>query len=138
MDRIENIYEVTQRLCGMITPYGDSSVDEVRLQNLKDTIEVVDNLIKDIKEVAEFANRPEHSIAVMGKEAANFLAELNEQMETKPYTISTPYGNYSPTSEEVQKMYDYLRMYFHRSQTNGLIDIDTHERGEIKRMLRHP
>ena len=29
-------------------------------------------------------------------------------------------------------------MYFHRSQTNGLIEIDTHERGEIKKMLRHP
>jgi hypothetical protein len=35
-------------------------------------------------------------------------------------------------------MYDYLKMYFHRSQMNGLIDIDPHERGEIKKMLRLP
>ena len=47
-------------------------------------------------------------------------------------------GSYSPTVEEVQKMYNYLKMYFHRSQMNGLVDIATHERGEIKKMLRLP
>jgi len=45
-------------------------------------------------------------------------------------------GSYSPTSEEVQKMYDFLKMYFYRSQMNGLIDIDPDERDEIKKILR--
>ena len=35
-------------------------------------------------------------------------------------------GSYSPTLEEVQEMYNYLKMYFHRSQMNVLIDIDSH------------
>ena len=39
MKRIENIYEVTKRLCGMIEPQGESNIDEVRFQNLQDTIE---------------------------------------------------------------------------------------------------
>ena len=58
--------------------------------------------------------------------------------EVEKLTISTDNGSYSPTQEEVQMMYDYLTMYFHRSQMNGLVEIDSHERGEIKKMLRLP
>jgi DNA-directed RNA polymerase subunit F len=58
--------------------------------------------------------------------------------KTSELKISGVSGSYSPTSEEVQKMYDYLKMYFHRSQMNGLVDIDPHERDEIKKMLRLP
>jgi hypothetical protein len=58
--------------------------------------------------------------------------------EAEKLTISTDNGSYSPTQEEVQMMYDYLEMYFHRSQMNGLVEIDSHERGEIKKMLRLP
>jgi spore coat polysaccharide biosynthesis predicted glycosyltransferase SpsG len=64
--------------------------------------------------------------------------EQNEQQENKALHIAGVSGSYSPTLTEVQKMYDYLKMYFHRSQMNGLVDIDTHERGEIKKMLRLP
>jgi len=62
--------------------------------------------------------------------------ELNKSSEN--LNISGVSGSYSPTQEEVQKMYDYLKMYFHRSQSNGLIEIDSHERGKIKEMLRLP
>jgi len=44
--------------------------------------------------------------------------------EVEKLTISTDNGSYSPTQEEVQMMYDYLTMYFHRSQMNGLVEIE--------------
>jgi hypothetical protein len=64
------------------------------------------------------------------------LKSLNEVSEK--LTISTDNGSYSPTQEEVREMYNYLEMYFHRSQMNGFIEIDSHERCEIKKMLRLP
>jgi hypothetical protein len=80
MDRIENIYEVTQRLCGMITPYGDTNVDEIRLQNLQDTISVAEHLIEDIIEVSKYSNRQEHSMSIMGKEAQRFINDLHQRL----------------------------------------------------------
>lgn len=65
------------------------------------------------------------------------LEQMSEK-EKEALHIAGVSGSYSPTIEEVQKMYNYLKMYFHRSQMNGLVDIDTHERGEIKKMLRLP
>ena len=64
--------------------------------------------------------------------------EQDHQKDDKALHIAGVSGSYSPTTEEVQNMYNYLRMYFHRSQINGLVDIDTHERVEIKKMLRLP
>lgn len=80
MERIKNIYEVTQRLCGEITPYGDHSIDQVRLQNLKDTINVTENLIEDILKVSDYAVRKENSIATMGREALEFVERLKERI----------------------------------------------------------
>jgi len=80
LDRIENIYEVTQRLCGEITPYGDTNVDEVRLKNLQDTISVAERLIEDIIRVSKYSNRSEHSISIMGKEAQEFLSRLHQRI----------------------------------------------------------
>lgn len=80
MERIENIYEVTQRLCGEITPYGDSGIDEVRFENLRDTISVAERLIEDIIAVSKYSNRGEHSMSVMGKEASEFLSNLHQRL----------------------------------------------------------
>jgi len=80
MERIQNVYEITQRLCGMITPYGDSEIDKVRMDNLKDTISVAERLIDDILEVLEFSVRKENSIAMMGKEAKDFIERLRERI----------------------------------------------------------
>lgn len=80
MKRLENIYEVTQRLCGEITPYGDSGIDEVRLKNLRDTISLTERLIEDIIAVSKYSNRGEHSMSVMGKEASDFLSNLYQRI----------------------------------------------------------
>ena len=45
-------------------------------------------------------------------------------------------GIYTPTQDEIQEMYNYLKMYFYRSKTNGLVEIDTHERDEIGKLLK--
>lgn len=80
MERIENIYEVTQRLCGEITPSGDSNIDQVRLENLRDTISVAERLIEDIIKVSKLSNRSERSISVMGKEASEFISNLHQRI----------------------------------------------------------
>ena len=78
MERIENIYEVTKRLCGMIEPQGDSNIDEVRFQNLRDTIKVTEALINDIILVARHKDRQEYSMSAAGIEADMFITRLRE------------------------------------------------------------
>lgn len=80
MNRIENIYEVTQRLCGEIEPVGDSNIDRIRLQNLKDTIDVTESLIQDIIDVSKNKVRYESSMKVSGNTANSYLKELREQL----------------------------------------------------------
>jgi hypothetical protein len=64
------------------------------------------------------------------------LKSLNEVSEK--LTITTDEGDCSFSAAEVKQMHDYLTMYFYRSQMNGFIEIDLHERCEIKKMLRLP
>jgi len=80
MKRIENIYEVTQRLCGMIEPQGESNIDEVRFQNLQDTIDVTEALIDDIILVARHKDRGEFSMSKAGIEADKFITRLRERL----------------------------------------------------------
>lgn len=80
MERIENIYEVTQRLCGMINPQGESNIDAVRYENLEQTIDVVERLINDIVRVAENQKRPEHSMRKAGIRADEFLMQLKQHL----------------------------------------------------------
>ncbi len=82
INRIENVYEVTKRLLGMIEPYGSTHVDEVRFANLEQTIEVTEMLINDIIMVARHQDRHEHSIAQAGKEADQFITRLKERLNS--------------------------------------------------------
>jgi hypothetical protein len=79
MKRIENICEVTRRLCGAIEPQGESDVDEVRFQNLQDTIDVTEALIDDIILVARHKDRCEFSMSKAGVEANKFITRLRER-----------------------------------------------------------
>jgi hypothetical protein len=62
----------------------------------------------------------------------------SEQNIIQQLTISTDDGDCSFSAADVQQMYGYLAMYFHRSQMNGLIEIDSHERKELKELLKLP
>ena len=80
MKHLENIYEVTQRLCGMIEPQGETNIDEVRFKNLEDTIDVTERLIDDIILVARHKDRYEYSMNKAGKEADKFIDRLRERL----------------------------------------------------------
>jgi hypothetical protein len=47
-------------------------------------------------------------------------------------------GSCSFNATEVKQMYDYLIALFHRSQMNGLVDIDSYDRGKLKELLKLP
>lgn len=81
MKRIENVYEVTHRLLGMIEPVGETNVDEVRLLNLKDTIDLTNALIDDIILVGRHKDRGEYSMSEAGKTADNFITHLREKLQ---------------------------------------------------------
>ena len=76
--RIQNVYDVTQRLLGEIEPQGESNIDIVRLENLNQTIEVTEQLINDIFLVARHKDRPENSMKVAGQKADKFIDYLKE------------------------------------------------------------
>jgi len=47
-------------------------------------------------------------------------------------------GSCSFNAIEVKQMYDHLVALFHRSQMNGLVDIDSYDRQELKKLLKLP
>ena len=68
------IFEVTKKLTGKIRPVGETNEDERRLENLKQTIELIELLITDVEGVAnQYKDRVEFSMKRAGKEAADFL-----------------------------------------------------------------
>lgn len=78
--RIENIYDVTQRLLGEIEPQGESNIDAVRYENLIDTVSLTDSLIDDIISVAQNKVRYEASMKRSGEYADNFISRLRERL----------------------------------------------------------
>jgi len=84
MKRIENLYDVTQRLCGMIEPQGESSIDEVRFENLKDTIDLTEKLIDDVISVARHKDRAEASMKKAGQKADDFISGLRGRLNPEP------------------------------------------------------
>lgn len=67
------IYDIVRKLIGPIEPLGDSSRDDKRLANLKNTIDLVDKLLGDISTVASWKNHYAGSISKAGKCAAEFI-----------------------------------------------------------------
>ena len=79
LKRIENVFDVTKRLLGEITPYGDTAIDEIRYQNLVDTIELTEKLIDEIIMVARYKGDHLFSRNKMGTTADVFISALREQ-----------------------------------------------------------
>ena len=69
------ILKVTQTLIGETEPYGDSSIDRERTQNLDKLIYVVDELLYDVEKAAVNKDRHEGSMRVMGEKAYKALAD---------------------------------------------------------------
>ena len=75
-----NLY-VTKKLLGDIDPVGESNIDEKRLENLEETIQLVDRLIYDIFQVSLNRNSQYHSIKILGERAHEYLKSLKYQLE---------------------------------------------------------
>lgn len=78
MERIKNIYDVTKRLLGMINPQGETNIDNVRFENLEDTINLTSKLIDDIIYVARYKENHEYSMKKAGLRADEFITELKQ------------------------------------------------------------
>ena len=76
----EVIIEVLDRLIGSVEPYGSTQIDAERLENLETLLEVTDECIKKIADVAKFINRYEYSIKEMAYRAYEYLADLNDYL----------------------------------------------------------
>ena len=76
--RIENVYDLTQRLLGEINPQGETNIDAIRLLNLEQTIELTRSLISDIAYVSKYKERGEWSMRIAGEKADSFINELKE------------------------------------------------------------
>jgi len=71
-----NVYEVTKKLIGEIGPIGESHVDSVRFDNLKEMCDLVRLILIDIDRVAYCKNRVEHSVSKAGQYASDFYDEI--------------------------------------------------------------
>jgi len=78
--KIDNVFDITTRLLGAIEPQGESNIDEVRFENLSQTIEVTEDLIDKIIMVARHKDRHEFSMNKAGKEADKFIDRLRERL----------------------------------------------------------
>jgi len=65
--------------------------------------------------------------------------KLFENEEPEKLIIKDDNGSsYTPTQEEVQMMYDHLKVFFHASQIDGIVEISPDDRMELKKLLRLP
>jgi hypothetical protein len=72
--------ELILKLIGPVTAVGDSGVDEQRLHNLDEMIDVTFALIFEIERASHAARRPEASMKKIGRKAQLYLAELKSQI----------------------------------------------------------
>lgn len=81
MEKIDNVYEIVCRLIGPIEATGDSSMDEERLANLNQVIDVAYKLFWDIVYIARYKENHQSSMQIIGKKADAFLTELKTSLE---------------------------------------------------------
>jgi hypothetical protein len=70
--------DVVLKLIGKIKPAGEANEDEKRLANLEELMSLVEGLLFDIDEVAEFAKRQEYSLKLAGDKALGFQRRMLE------------------------------------------------------------
>ncbi len=70
--------EIVKKLIGEIQPYGDSSIDKKRFENLKEMCQLIEELVSEIQEASKSKDRYEASMKEIGQYAFNFLTELTQ------------------------------------------------------------
>lgn len=77
---MENIYDINRKLLGAVEPQGESNIDRERFENLVNTCNLIELLLRDIHYVAQEKNRYESSIKKAGKYAYDFLQQIKEEL----------------------------------------------------------
>lgn len=72
------IYNVVKKLLGEIKPVGETNADNKRFENLVATTHLINELLFEVGEVAQFASRFEDSMSRAGKHAEKFLKDIRE------------------------------------------------------------
>lgn len=65
---------------GSIQPYGDTNIDEERLENIDKYGELCEALIDKLIQTAQYADRHEYSMKKMAKEAEKWLEDIREML----------------------------------------------------------
>ena len=75
-----NYYKIITKLIGSVQPSGDASIDPQRKESLLKTIELVDQLLNDIRSAAVSKDRYEASMKEIGWIAHNYLSNLELEL----------------------------------------------------------
>ena len=73
-------FDVVKKLIGPVHAIGSSDVDASREQNLKAMTDLIGYLVSEVQHAAKTKDRPESSMARIGKKAQEALDELREQL----------------------------------------------------------
>lgn len=78
--RTDTLFEVVEKLTGRCYPYGDTSIDEERYENLELKIALVASLIDEIEEAGKLYNMSEFSIQRIANRANRFLTNIRDSL----------------------------------------------------------
>ena len=92
----KTIHEIVTELIGSIQPAGDSSIDEGRFANLRNMTELVEELLKEISDIADCKDNHEHSMKQAGELAHHFLNDVATEYIPSPPSVPI-------TEEEIEK-----------------------------------
>jgi hypothetical protein len=70
------LYGVVIKLVGPVMPIGETREDEKRLENLKVLCDLIDKLLTDIDDVAQYSSREEYSMKTAGIYASKFIDRI--------------------------------------------------------------
>jgi len=77
-EKVNHLYSVVKGYIGEIEPVGDSNIDEKRTENLRCQINLVEELLQEIKSVTRFSNSEYGSMSDSGKIAEKALKCFQE------------------------------------------------------------
>jgi hypothetical protein len=71
------LHEIINKLVGPIDPTGAHSIDEFRIGNLNTMIDLIEDLLCDLRRVAQNHNQNEASVKKAGTVAKDYLNTLH-------------------------------------------------------------
>ena len=70
------LYDIVIQQIGPIVPYSDTRIDEKRLENLEEFLDLLEMMLVAVEEVAQFKDSRFISSQVMGRRAHNYLKDI--------------------------------------------------------------